>query len=103
MDPQQQETQRLLEQLGASIAAHMTPRTPLNVTPWDVKTCAAYLRVEPKTFLQSYAPMPTFPRAIRPATASGSGNPKWIAQEVIDWFLSQRANVEKRRKSRRAS
>lgn len=89
---------RYPDQLAAAIAQKITPSTPLNKTPWDADECAAYHRVSNKTFIQSYASNPGYPRPIRVSTTTGRGHPRWLAQEVIDWTLNNRTIEIKRRK-----
>lgn len=105
MQPQEIEvlekhTQALNDHAKALSIVHK-PITPLDKTPWSSSECAAYLRVETKTFLQSYAPLPSFPRPIKPLTATGKGNPKWNAQKVIDWFFAHEEETERRRRPRK--
>lgn len=90
-----------MELLGKVIAQRIAPTTPLDRTPWSALECAAYLRVEVKTFQQAYAPLPSFPRPIKPITALGKGHPKWNAQKVIDWFFAHEEEVERRRRPKK--
>ena len=91
-----------LDQLASAIAQRIKPSTPLDKTPWDASECAAYLRVEVKTFQQAYAPLPSFPRPIKPSTATGKGHPKWNAQKVVDWFFAHEEETDRRRKPRKS-
>ncbi len=95
--------QELIENLCRSIASHIGgANVPLDQRPWSAEQCADYLQIETKTFQNTYAPMPSFPRAIRPTTSAGRGHPRWIAQEVIDWWLSHRNETETRRRRKSA-
>lgn len=92
-----------IEQLAKAIAANIAPQLPLDITLWNATKCADYLDAETKTFANRYAPLPSFPRPIKADTVTGRGNPRWIAQEVIDWFLSHRDEAERRRRPRNAA
>lgn len=95
--------QEIMESIGRAIAFHAADsNVPLDKRPWSAEQCAAYFQIETKSFQNTYAPLPSFPRAIRPVTAAGRGHPRWIAQEVIDWWLSHRAETEAKRRSKSA-
>ncbi|MBX9638081.1 MAG: hypothetical protein K2Q45_11095 [Nitrosomonas sp.] len=89
-----------IDQLASAIAQRIKPVTPLDRTPWNADECAAYLRVETKTFIQYYAPLPSFPRPIKAETTAGRSHPRWNAQKVIDWFFAHEEESIRRRKPR---
>lgn len=93
----------LIEKLSRAISDNISGASvPLDKRPWSADQCADYLRIETATFLRTIAPIPQFPRAIRAITGRGRGQPRWIAQEVIDWWLSHREEAANRRKRRSA-
>lgn len=94
------ETTFNLDQLASAIAQRIKPATPFDKTPWDADECAAYLRVGNKTFIQSYAPLPSFPRPIKADTVTGRSHPRWNAQKVMDWFFAHEEEAARRRKPR---
>lgn len=93
----------LIERLSRAISNNICgSNIPLDKRPWTAEQCADYLNMETKTFQNTIAPLPTFPKAIRTKTATGRGQPRWIAQEVIDWWLSNREETEGRRRRKSA-
>lgn len=93
----------LIERLSRAISNNICgSNIPLDKRPWTAEQCADYLRIGIGTFHNTIAPLPTFPSAIRAQTAKGRGQPRWIAQEVIDWWLSHREATENRRKRKSA-
>lgn len=93
----------LIEKLSKAISDNISGASvPLDKRPWSAAQCADYLGIEVNTFHTSIAPMPQFPRAIRAITGRGRSQPRWIAQEVIDWWLSHREEAENRRKRKSA-
>lgn len=98
MQPQELE---MIEKLSRAISNDLCGMSvPLDKRPWSAEQCADYLGMTTKTFQNSIAPLPIFPRAIRTLTATGRGHPRWIAQEVIDWWLSHREETESKRRRR---
>ena len=86
----------LIDQLAIAIADRVVPQIPVSIDLWSSKECAAYLKVSPRTFLESYACKPGFPAAIRlPSRGTHKGMPRWKAVEVIKWvekFTDRRAS-----------
>lgn len=101
MNENTQQPDELIKQLGNAIATNMPLNVPLDSQAWDIETCAKFLKIEKKTFLNEYAASPSFPVAYKPPTLSGGGHRRWRAQEVIDWAFSNPEDKQKRRRSRK--
>lgn len=80
----------ILDQLARRIAAHSTPKVPLEKTLWSSDECADYLRMAKATFQNTYAPHPKFPRPIRLDVGERRSRPIWLAIDVINWAINQR-------------
>jgi predicted DNA-binding transcriptional regulator AlpA len=62
---------------------------PLSKRLWNADECAEYLRLSVDQWRDRTSPRPGVPRPIR--LGNGPKAPlRWVAQEVIDWALSQR-------------
>lgn len=93
----------LIEKLSKAISNNICgSNVPLDKRPWTAEQCADYLNMEVGSFHNTISPLPAFPRAIRVQTGKGRGQPRWIAQEVIDWWLSHREETESRRRRKSA-
>lgn len=76
----------LIDQLATALSARIRPVLPPEIDLWSGKEIADYLKVGARQVLERYAPLPSFPRAIRLPTPDGSkGQPRWKADEVIAW------------------
>jgi len=76
---------------STDIPTPLALQIPLEKQCWNAEECAAYLKMNKKTFLNSYAPHPKFPKAFRPKRADGGrGFPLWRATEVIEWLFNQK-------------
>lgn len=63
------------------------PNVPLDALLWTRDECAAYLRVEPTTMVETVA-IPDFPKPTRVTGADsrrGPSNRRWFASDVIEW------------------
>ena len=77
----------LLQQL---VHQAKTAALPLESRWLDAEQAAALLGFSYKTFLQSIACLPGFPRALR---IDGKGKPRWKASEVLTWAEQERDRV----------
>ncbi|MES1192665.1 MAG: hypothetical protein ABUS47_16510 [Steroidobacter sp.] len=76
----------LIERLAAELAARMPVQFPVDIDVWTSREVAAYLKCNPRQVLDRYAPMTSFPEAIRlPNGKGGFGNPKWHARDIVEW------------------
>ena len=99
------EQDRMIDRLAERIvelAAHR--RTiPLSIDLWDVETIALLMKRDPNTVRTRIVCLPTFPKAIRLPSESGTqGRPLWKAAEVLRWVDTYQAG-EKRAKVKPAS
>lgn len=77
---------------------------PKNKEFWNSQECATQLGIESKvSFAQYVAPLPDFPAPVPiPTTRSKTRQHRlWVAQEVIEWALSNRDKLQARRKARK--
>ncbi|NBQ67532.1 MAG: hypothetical protein EBU46_01355 [Nitrosomonadaceae bacterium] len=77
----------------SKIVLHMHPIVAVEKQPWDIRTCAIYMKISESRFRQVVAPHPSFPKSFRIA----GGHPRWMAGEVIAWVESE---YEKQTRSR---
>lgn len=74
----------LADQIADAIARR--PIIPASAQLWDADAVAAYLTVSRRAVLERYAPLPSFPAAIRIPLADGKlARPRWKAVEVMAW------------------
>ena len=74
----------MAEQIADAIARR--PVIPASAQLWDADAVAAYLTVSRRAVLERYAPLPSFPAAIRIPLADGKiARPRWKAVEVMAW------------------
>lgn len=58
----------------------MNDHIPFEYVIWSAEKCAAYLEIEPSTFLKKTRYLPGFPNP-RPIP----GHPRWRAIDVVTW------------------
>ena len=86
----------LIDRIAAAIADRVAPPVPINIALWDAETIGAYLKMSASQVLQRFAPLPSFPKAIRLPTAGGArSHPRWRAEDVIEWAESHMAKKKK--------
>jgi hypothetical protein len=74
----------MAEQIADAIARR--PVIPASAQLWDADAVASYLTVTRRAVLERYAPLPSFPAAIRIPLADGKlARPRWKAVEVMAW------------------
>lgn len=79
-----QDLTQFAEQLADAIARR--PVIPPDRQLWDAEAVAVYLCTNRRAIMERYAPLPTFPRAIRIPAADGKiSRPRWKAIEVMAW------------------
>ena len=86
----------LIEQLADAVAKRIVSPIPITHDLWTSKEIAAFLKCTEQQVLNRYAPLPSFPCAIRlPSLSKGQGRPKWEASEVIEWALKFKEKKKK--------
>lgn len=81
-----------IDTLATAIADKLHKMAPIEFVLWDGNECANYLRIAPRQFKERTAQLSKFPSPIRlPTGGNHMGNPKWYAQEVMNWTVKQRA------------
>jgi hypothetical protein len=78
----------LIPRLAAAVAALVRPVIPFEFDLWDVATVAAFLKKSEPYVRERFAPLPDFPKAIRPPnTAGGKSQALYRATEVFAWAM----------------
>ena len=76
----------VIQQLASAIGANIRPPIPVDIDIWSSKEIAEFLKYSETQVMNRIVCLPSFPCAIRlPTGESKRGNPRWEAQEVIEW------------------
>jgi hypothetical protein len=73
------------QQFQTLLDAVRQPPLPVEIDLWSADEIARYMKRERRTVMESYACLPSFPKAIRLPTKGVRGQPLWKANEVIRW------------------
>lgn len=76
-----------LDQLIAAVLdSKISPKISLEITLWETKDVACYLKASYRYTSEFIVTHHTFPNAVRlPTKNKTKGHPRWYASEVIEW------------------
>ena len=78
---------QVIEKLDELIAAVKANSIPIAHRWLDADAAGAMLGYKPRQFRERIACRPDFPKPMR---LDGTGHPRWLASELIEWARKQR-------------